>query len=194
MKKKHLKSVLMLLVSTIFCFQLFAQKDIDKLKSEIESINAKLVKANIAGDLETIASFYTDDIIHMPNYAPMVKGKEIMIEKEKETREAGFKMLSMNLNIVDVMACKDLVIEIGEYALSLTIPEMSYPVADNGKYVTVWERQKDGSLKIKIETWNTDVNPMEMGKEMMEKKKVKKIEKEIEEDIKKEFEEEEEEK
>lgn len=179
----------MLLVSTIFCFQLFAQKDIDKLKSEIESINAKLVKANIAGDLETIASFYTDDIIHMPNYAPMVKGKEIVIEKEKETWEAGFKMLSMNLNIVDVMACKDLVIEIGEYALSLTIPEMEMPVADKGKYVTVWERQKDGSLKIKIETWNTDVNPMKMRKEMMEKKKVKKIEKEIEEDINKEFEE-----
>lgn len=168
----------MLLVSTIFCFQIFAQKDIDKLKSEIESINAKLVKANIAGDLETIASFYTDDIIHMPNYAPMVKGKEIMLEKEKETREAGFKMLSMNLNIVDVIVCKDLVIEIGEYALSLTIPEMSYPVADNGKYVTVWERQKDGSLMIKIETWNTDVNPMKMGKEMMEKEKVKKIEEE----------------
>jgi len=169
MKKMHLKPALMLIVSVIFCFQLFAQKDTDKLKSEIESINANLIKANIAGDLETIASFYTDDIIHMPNYAPMVKGKEIMIEKEKETWEAGFKMLSMNLNIVDVIACNDLIIEIGEYAISLTIPEMSYPVADKGKYVTIWERQKDGKLKIKVETWNTDINPMAMDKE----KKVK---------------------
>lgn len=172
MKKMHIKSALMLILSVVFCVQLFAQKDIDKLKSEIETINAKLIKANIAGDLETIASFYTNDIFHMPNYAPMVKGKEIMLEKEKETLDAGFKMLSMNLNIVDVLACKDLIIEIGEYAISLTIPEMSYPVADNGKYVTVWETQSDGSLKIKVETWNTDINPMKMdkGKEVKEEK------------------------
>ena len=128
MKNVHVKPALLLLL-TVFCFQLFAQKDIDKLKSEIESINAKLIKANIARDLETIASFYTDDIIHMPNYAPMVKGKEIVIEKEKETWEAGFKMLSMNLTIVDVMTCENLVIEIGEYAISLTIPEMDFPEA-----------------------------------------------------------------
>ena len=100
----------------------------------------------------------------------------------------------MNLNIVEVIVCKEMVIEIGEYAISLTIPGMEMPVADKGKYITVWERQKDGSLKIKIETWNTDVNPMEMGKEMMEKKKVKKIEEETEKDINKEFEEDEKEK
>jgi len=171
MKKMFLKSALMLLGFTIVCFQLFAQKDTDKLKSEIESINAKLVKANITGDMETIASFYTDDIIHLPNYAPMVRGKGLVIEKEMETQDAGFKMLSMNLNIVDVIACKDLIIEIGEYALSLTIPELSYPVADNGKYVTIWERQEDGSLKIKVETWNTDVNPMKMNNKSWEKEK-----------------------
>jgi hypothetical protein len=31
--------------------------------------------------------------------------------------------------------------------------------ADYGKYITIWEEQKDGSMKIKVETWNTDTNP-----------------------------------
>jgi ketosteroid isomerase-like protein len=31
---------------------------------------------------------------------------------------------------------------------------------DTGKYLTLWEKQADGSLKIKVETWNTDKNPM----------------------------------
>jgi ketosteroid isomerase-like protein len=31
---------------------------------------------------------------------------------------------------------------------------------DHGKYLTVWEKQKDGSLKVKVETWNSDVDPM----------------------------------
>jgi ketosteroid isomerase-like protein len=33
---------------------------------------------------------------------------------------------------------------------------------DHGKYLTIWEKQKDGSLKIKIETWNSDVDPTSM--------------------------------
>ena len=75
-------------------------------------------------------------------------------------------MKSMNLEIMEVFDCGDYIIEIGEYDISLSVPSMAQPVADKGKYVTIWERQKDKSLKIKIETWNTDINPMEMGKGM----------------------------
>jgi len=170
MKKMYLKSALLLIVLTIFGNQSFAQNDIDKLKSEIDALNSKMIKANIDGDMETIASIYTNNVIHMPNYAPMVKGKETMLEREKESHDAGYKMLAMNLTIKDIIPSKNLVIEIGEYAISMTIPYMSHPIADKGKYITVWERQKDGSLKIRIETWNTDVNPMEMEKVMKEMK------------------------
>jgi ketosteroid isomerase-like protein len=32
-------------------------------------------------------------------------------------------------------------------------------INDNGKYMTVWEKQSDGSWKVKAETWNSDNNP-----------------------------------
>jgi hypothetical protein len=32
---------------------------------------------------------------------------------------------------------------------------------DNGKYLTLFEIQQDGSLLIKVDTWNTDLNPWE---------------------------------
>ncbi len=35
------------------------------------------------------------------------------------------------------------------------------PWNDHGKYMTIWEMQDDGSLKVKVETWNTDVNPVD---------------------------------
>jgi hypothetical protein len=44
---------------------------------------------------------------------------------------------------------------------------------DNGKYITIWEIQKDGTPKIKVETWNTDNNPwaqMEQSKQEEMKK------------------------
>jgi hypothetical protein len=40
-------------------------------------------------------------------------------------------------------------------------------IEDAGKYLTIYERDADGALKIKVETWNTDVNPMMMGGGMM---------------------------
>jgi hypothetical protein len=40
---------------------------------------------------------------------------------------------------------------------------MPGPMEDHGKYVTVWEKQKGGALKIKVETWNSDINPWEQG-------------------------------
>lgn len=47
-----------------------------------------------------------------------------------------------------------------EGATSLEVPGMSAPIQDTGKYLTVYVRDDDGSLKIKAETWNTDTNPM----------------------------------
>jgi len=42
------------------------------------------------------------------------------------------------------------------------MPDQPAPMEDHGKYLTIWEKQKDGSLKVKVETWNSDVNPAMM--------------------------------
>jgi hypothetical protein len=43
---------------------------------------------------------------------------------------------------------------------------MDKPWNNHRECLTLWEMQEDGSMKIKVETWNTDVNPwMEMQKD-----------------------------
>jgi ketosteroid isomerase-like protein len=37
---------------------------------------------------------------------------------------------------------------------------MPDPMQDAGKYLTIWEQQSDGSLKVKLEMWNADSYPM----------------------------------
>lgn len=165
MKKIILQTTLMIVVCVITTSQLFAQMDAERLKSEIEAQNSKLIRANLAGDLETLATLYTDDITYMPNYSPMVKGKEALIQREEEGKKAGVKVLSMTLTTQDVNVCDKLAIEIGTYTISMSMPQMEQPISDKGKYMAIWERQKDGSLKMKYDTWNTDVNPMAMSKE-----------------------------
>lgn len=62
------------------------------------------------------------------------------------------------------MANGNLITEIGSYKINMSMPGMDKPMDDHGKYLTIWEKQKDGSLKVKIETWNSDLDPMSMMK------------------------------
>jgi ketosteroid isomerase-like protein len=157
-------SGLLLALVAFVCSPLLADDDIAELKEKIEATSAEIIKATLAGDVETEYSYYTDDLLYMPNYAPMVKGKEAVKKQGQEMQEAGYKFHSMDFTTLDVWTCGDLVYEIGTYGVSLTIPEMPMPMADNGKYLTIWEKGEDGSLKIKIEIWNTDVNPADWSK------------------------------
>jgi ketosteroid isomerase-like protein len=144
---------LFLLISTT----LFAQ-DVDKLKVKIEAMNKIFTKAMLDNDTEKMMSLYTDDIISMPSYQPTIKGIAKVRELSEMQAKSGWKTTQFALNITDVVVAGNLIIEIGNYNMKMSGPDVP-EWADNGKYMTIWEEQKDGSLKIKIETWNTDNNP-----------------------------------
>jgi ketosteroid isomerase-like protein len=171
MKNLYTKTTLILLILVLAGTQLNAQKEAEKLKTEIKTLNDKMIKAGLANDLASVMSIYSDNVISLPNYGPMISGKKALMEKNQKDIESGFKMLSMNFNTDEVFPDKQYVTEVGHYVIKMSIPGMPEPINDNGKYITVWERQADGSLKVLIETWNTDVNPMEMQKKMMDKEK-----------------------
>jgi ketosteroid isomerase-like protein len=80
--------------------------------------------------------------------------------------ESGMKMTAFKSTVTDVMQDGNTVVDIGTYEITMMLPQMGdQPWSDHGKYMTIWEMQEDGSLKVKAETWNTDVNPwMEMQK------------------------------
>jgi ketosteroid isomerase-like protein len=44
----------------------------------------------------------------------------------------------------------------GPYTLTFTGPK-GKPLTDHGKYVTVWRKQADGTWKVVLDTWNSDL-------------------------------------
>lgn len=144
-----------------------SHKMTDKLKEQVQEMNNKYAEANMSGDAEAVASFYADDIIYMPNYAPMIRGKEAIMEQDKKMAESGMKMTSMVLTTLEVKDMGDMVYEIGNYTIEMAMPGIPQPVSDKGKYVSIYRKLKDGSLEMVVDIWNTDVNPF---MEMEEKK------------------------
>jgi ketosteroid isomerase-like protein len=96
----------------------------------------------------------------MPANEPMADGLPAIKKSNEEMMNSGMKVTAFEPTTLKVMVNGNQVTEIGTYKVSMTMPGTDKPMDDHGKYLTVWEKQKDGSLKIKIETWNSDVNPM----------------------------------
>jgi ketosteroid isomerase-like protein len=134
-------------------------QDISILKEKVEAASKKFVNAMLNDDYETMNSMYTKDIISMPSYQPMIRGIEAIIELSEMQKQYGWSTQYFNLSMTDIIPAGNLVIEIGNYDISMSMPGNAGEWNDYGKYITIWELQNDGNLKIKIETWNTDTNP-----------------------------------
>jgi ketosteroid isomerase-like protein len=150
----------------IFCFILTAgiihAEDWNKVKKDIEEINNKLEAGIVAGDINQMTAFYTDDAVSLPSFEPALRGISEIKKKSQENLKTGYKITSADFKTTDVIGSGDLAVEVGEWNMTMLMPGSVDPMNDTGKYVTVWQKQADNSWKIKVETWNTNSNPTMM--------------------------------
>jgi ketosteroid isomerase-like protein len=135
----------------------------DKLMQEVAAIGDALAKAMVDNDTDVMLAMYAEDAISLPNYGPRMDGVDSFKKHHEEMSASGMKVVFFDSDPTEVWKAGNHVIEIGTYAIELEMPGISQAIKDKGKYMTVYVRGKDGSLKIKAETWNTDMNPMMMG-------------------------------
>ena len=134
-----------------------------KLMQEVKAFGDVLEAALVEDDMETMFGFYAEDVISLQNYGPRLDGIDAIRKHHDEMTAAGMKISSFTSDPTEAWECGNQVIEIGTFTIALNMPGMTETVKDTGKYMTVYVRDADGALKIKVETWNTDMNPMEMG-------------------------------
>jgi len=147
-----------------FCFLVLvlpllasADDDKDALIAELDAIGQRMERAMVEGDFETTLSYYADDAVLLPNWGQKVVGKEAIRDKMESDREGGLSFESFTGKTEDAWECGGNVYAVGTYALSLTVPGMERPIADKGKFMSVWRRSSDGTLAITYDMWNTDV-------------------------------------
>ena len=163
MKRTIVSSSCLLLVLFFTTSIAFSQTSAE-YKARIEKLNKEMAKYMIEGNTEKGLSMYTADAISLPSYEPIRDGLPAIRKASEEMAKTGWKCKSFEPTTLKVMPNGNMITEIGTYAISMTMPGMEKSMDDHGKYLTIWEKQKDGSLKVKIETWNSDINPMSMEK------------------------------
>jgi ketosteroid isomerase-like protein len=155
-----MKKSLTILFSLLFITTLVFAQDNENLKEKIQIMNDEMADLMLSGDETTIWNYYSEDVISMPSYQPMVKGLDACKASSEEMMNSGMKITAFKSTNTDLLVSGDFVIDIGTYEITMMLPQMGdMPYTDNGKYLTVWETQDDGALKVVAETWNTDHNP-----------------------------------
>jgi ketosteroid isomerase-like protein len=98
-----------------------------------------------------------------PLGGPIVEGRAAIQATIQRMVEAGIRAL--DLQAIDVIEAGDLVIEIGRTTATIQPPGAKSLIlllvgkrtlTKQGKSIVVWRRQKDGTLKIVADTFNSD--------------------------------------
>ena len=152
----------MVLVMLFTTSTIYSQNS-SEYKAKIEALNKEMATYMVQGNSEKTLSLYTPDAISMPGNEPMQDGIDAIKKANEDMAKSGWKCNSFEPTTLKVIANGNLITEIGTYKINMSMPGMDKPMDDHGKYLTIWEKQKDGSLKVKVETWSSDVQPMNMG-------------------------------
>ncbi len=129
------------------------------LKSRIEGINKILENAILIPDYEKILSYYTDNIVVMQEFRPMIKGKEKMRELCDERIKAQVKFQKFNFKIDTCWCIGNEAIEYGTILISSSSKDNPVPFEQSGGYCKIFEIRNDSTYLIKYMIANLDFNP-----------------------------------
>jgi ketosteroid isomerase-like protein len=129
--------------------------DIHTIEEVVLSADAASMKAAQELDVTGTIATYSDDALVMPPNHPPVSGHQPIHDLWASMLVPGTR-ISWAANKVESASSGDLVYVQGTY--SVTTPGSDgKPVNDDGKYLSVWKKQGDGSWKEAESMWNSDL-------------------------------------
>ena len=129
-----------------------AVRDAQKgLFHEVEAVNAQWNAAFNRGDVEALTAMYTSDAIVMPPDIRTLTHPDQIRDYWKYRVSSGYR--EHRIDVVDVREEGKLVYEAGVW--SATASSANGKIQHyGGNLVNVFERQPDGTLKSRLQSWN----------------------------------------
>ena len=124
-------------------------------RSEIQATTDQALSiANGARDWGQYAEvYYAPDAILMPPNQAVIVGREAIAA----FFEGYPPFTDLRFTPVEVDGAGDIAYVYGTYSLMMTLPGEEQPIPDNGKYIEIWRRQGDGTWKLRLDIFNSDV-------------------------------------
>ncbi len=107
-------------------------------------------------DINKVSAYYSDDASVFIPGMPIITGKANIVSKLGPFFNDKNFTLKFTTENVTVSKSSDMAYSQGKYTLTMTDPKTKKAVAEDGKYVTVYMKQADGSWKAVADIDNAD--------------------------------------
>jgi len=128
--------------------------DVEVDKEAIKKITDDFNAALNAGDIDKLVSLFTDDAVRIPPNEPALIGKEAIRGLFQQQLDQ-FTVQNEGV-IVDLKVSGDLAFFRGSWTSINTPKDGGEPLKYNGSYVSVIQKQPDGSWKTICNSWSNE--------------------------------------
>ena len=129
------------------------------IEDSLKVINQQIEDAIYKNDYETLLKFYADDVTIVPNFQPVLRGKNAVRESYLLQEKEGVKIHSFHTKIDKIWRSRTNIYEYGSYGLSFSSNKTKHPYGVTGSYFMIWEKQRNKPFLIKYFISNLDFNP-----------------------------------
>ena len=109
-----------------------------------------------AKQLDSFIGYFLDDAVELGPNEPMAAGKEAIRKMMSDMFAMPGFGIKWQPNKAEAARSGDFGYSLGTYEVTMNDPK-GKPMADRGKYVTIWKKQTDGSWKITLDMFNSDL-------------------------------------
>ncbi|HEV2801477.1 MAG TPA: nuclear transport factor 2 family protein [Pyrinomonadaceae bacterium] len=112
----------------------------------IDKGNAQWIEGWEKGDPALVAALFTEDGSILSANGKVTKGRQQILERQRAGMQYVGRGVKVSVTTLDLWLDGETAYETGKY--SYKYQQKGQPVVDEGRYVTIWKRQRDGSWKL----------------------------------------------
>ena len=112
----------------------------------IDKGNAQWIEAWEKGDPSMVAALFTEDGSILSANGKVIKGRKQILERQKAGMDYVGPGVKVTVTTTDMWLDGKTAYETGKYVYQYQ--QKGKPVVDEGRYLTIWKRQKDRSWKL----------------------------------------------
>ena len=129
------------------CGQREEAADTAQIEAQLQEAEKKWNAAYYKRDAEALAAMYAEDAALAAPDADLVNGKDAIAKDVRAmVADPNFR-LEFRSDRAQVAKTGDLAYTRGRYTMTMTDPKTKGPFTSTGNYLTVWQKQADGSWK-----------------------------------------------
>jgi ketosteroid isomerase-like protein len=137
-----------------------------KAVDAVRTADAAWLKAYDTRDVDKSVAFVDEQGSMLPPNTPIVTGKKAIAELIARDFELPDFKLAWHPDKAGVALSGELGYTSGTYEVSFRDPSGEM-ISDTGKYLTMWKKQADGSWKVLLDMYNSDLPPVCVPQELI---------------------------